>query len=494
MKKLLALILSVLMVFSLMACSSSDEAEGTEASKTAAETEDPNAKVFRVGFNRQSILPKNPIGVQIAGGDAANRLCTGFQDEVSATCIAFSKDGETYLVYTCDFMVIYDSIIAPVKSAISDATGVPYDNILINCTHTHSGVNILSLSWDGSAEYRQLFSDRCVKAAEKAIADLAPATISYGSTLTEGMTFVRHYLKTDGTTYGNGHGTYNGDATTLKENMYEADTELQLIRFTREGEKDVIIASFPSHATTVNSTHMTELSACYPGVFRETIEEAEGVHCAFFQGASGDQIPFTYVKGKSAVWPQNHRTYGKMLAEYAMSIELTPMSDDDLVFKRWEYTGNSMKEGADDIIRVNQARELQTLASTLGGYSHPDVTAKAAEYGFSNYLDADGLAKRADAPETRTMKLVAMQLGDEISMVFAPFEMFGMHGKYIKDNSPFAMDFIVTCSEDYQGYLPHVEGCEESFYEYDVTKYERGTGEKVAEVFAQTLTEMKNAG
>ena len=56
------------------------------------------------------------------------------------------------------------------------------------------------------------------------------------------------------------------------------------------------------------------------------------------------------------------------------------------------------------------------------------------------------------------------------------------------------MDFIVTCSEDYQGYFPHVQGCEESFYEYDVTKYERGTGEKLAEIFANTLTEMKNAG
>ena len=44
------------------------------------------------------------------------------------------------------------------------------------------------------------------------------------------------------------------------------------------------------------------------------------------------------------------------------------------------------------------------------------------------------------------------------------------------------------------GYLPHEYACEEGFYEYDVTKYERGTGEKLAELFATTLTEMKNAG
>ena len=80
-----------------------------------------------------------------------------------------------------------------------------------------------------------------------------------------------------------------------------------------------------------------------------------------------------------------------------------------------------------------------------------------------------------------------------MSIVFAPYEMFGMHGAYIKENSPFAMDFIVTCSEDYQGYFPHIEGCEHGFYEYDVTKYERGTGEKLAELYVTPLTEMKNA-
>ena len=49
-------------------------------------------------------------------------------------------------------------------------------------------------------------------------------------------------------------------------------------------------------------------------------------------------------------------------------------------------------------------------------------------------------------------------------------------------------------SEVYMGYLPHIEGCEHSFYEYDVTKFERGTGEILAEQYAEVLTELKNAG
>jgi hypothetical protein len=41
------------------------------------------------------------------------------------------------------------------------------------------------------------------------------------------------------------------------------------------------------------------------------------------------------------------------------------------------------------------------------------------------------------------------------------------------------------------GYMPHEYACEESFYEYDVTKFARGTAEDLAKTYVQLLTEMK---
>lgn len=475
MKKTIALILTAVLVLSLCAC-------GGAGGKDQA---------LQVGFDRQSITPTE-TGAPIAGGDSSARPSDGFLDEVCVTCIALSKGGETYLVFTCDFMVIYDKVLDPVKLVISEDTGIPKENMLFNCTHTHSGVDINSSKWDGVGAYRELFSRRSLKAAQKALEDLSPATISYGSTQTEGMTFVRHYRMNDGTTCGNGHGS---SASGYKEHMYEADQELQLIKFTREAEdkKDIIIASFPSHATTVNGTNRTTLSACYPGAFRAAVERDAGVHCAFFQGASGDQVPTSHIEELNAVYPKNHKTHGEKLAEYALSVEFTPMDDSALVFKRWEYTGKAMKEGMEDPELMAHAAEVAALSNQLGS-SHTQVAALVKQYGFYNVYEATGLVSRSKAPEERTMKLVVMQLGSEVSMVFAPYEMFGMHGTYIKEHSPYEMDFIVTCSENYEGYFPHIEGCEEGFYEYDVTKYERGTGEKLAELYAQTLTEIKNGG
>ena len=413
MKKMICLLLTFVMVLGLCACSSSEE-------KKAAYTG------LQVGFNRQSITPTQ-TGVQIAGGDASSRLSTGFLDEVTTTCIALSENGETYLVYTCDFMILYASIIDPIKTVIENATGVPASNILFNCTHTHSGVNVISTAWDGAQAYRELFSNKALKAAEKAIEDLSPATVYYGSTVAENMSFVRHYWMNDGTSCGNGHGSA---ASGYKEHMYEADQELQLIKFVREAEdkKDIMIASFPSHATTVNGTNANSLSACYPGAFRAAVEQT-GIHCAFFQGASGDQIPTSKIPGLPAT-ANDHKAQGQALAEYALSAELIPAEGDKVVLKSWQYTGNSMKEGLDDPDLMAKAQEIRTLSSQKGS-SDPAVKSLVALYGFTNVYEATGLVSRLSAPDTRTMTLVAMQIGNDVSLAFAPYEMFGMHGTYI---------------------------------------------------------------
>ena len=203
MKKIISLILSCLLILGLCACQDS---------------EDGGAKYegLQVGFSRKSITPTQQ-GVQIAGGDASSRLSIGFMDEVASTCIAIQKGEDLFLIYTMDFMVLNQASVDAVKPLISQTTGVPLDRILLNCTHTHSGVNILSDGWDGGTAYRQLVAKRSAEAATEAIADLSPASIEIASCDTEGLAFVRHYIMNDGTTCGNGHGS---SASGYKSHMY----------------------------------------------------------------------------------------------------------------------------------------------------------------------------------------------------------------------------------------------------------------------------------
>ena len=151
--------------------------------------------------------------------------------------------------------------------------------------------------------------------------------------------------------------------------------------------------------------------------------------------------------------------------------------------------------GMDDPELYAQASEINSSAIEKGS-SHVDTTALVAKYGFSSVYEATGLVGRSSYPETFSMELHLMTV-DGVSFIFAPFEMFGVTGREIKDTSPYDMTFVITCSENANGYpmgyLPHEYGCEEGFYEYDVTKFARGTAEDLAKTYVELLTEMKGA-
>ena len=107
MKRIVSLILTVVLALSLCACGGSGGGTDQE---------------LQVGFDRQSVTPTE-TGAPIAGGDSSSRPSDGFLDEVCVTCIALSKGGETYLVFTCDYMIIYDKVLDSVKTVISGETG-----------------------------------------------------------------------------------------------------------------------------------------------------------------------------------------------------------------------------------------------------------------------------------------------------------------------------------------------------------------------------------
>lgn len=480
MKKLIFSLLSLVLVFNLFACGSGDVNENT-------------SNALMVGFGRASILP-DMNGVEIAGGDASARLSDGYRDEVSTTCIAIKEGEETVLLYTIDLITV-DLQTYNAQKYIAEATGIPEKNIILNCTHTHSGVSIRS-DWNGVSAYRTKFYAACATAATQALEDLSAATMYYGSTMTENMVFVRHYLMNDGSTYGNGHGS---SASGYKEHLYDADGELQVIKFDRSasGKKDVVLMNLGAHGTMMNAIAPNTISADWPYNARTFVEANSNSLCAVFEAAAGDQIPNSNISG-IAPYGNKYPEFGEKIGQYCTDIlnaEMTQASSTGIQLRVHSYTAPSMKEGMDDPALFSQAAEINNSATEKGS-SHPDTTTLVAKYGFSSVYEATGLVSRANYPETFTMELHLMTI-DGVSFIFAPFEMFGVTGREIKDTSPYDMTFIVTCSENatgyHMGYIPHEYACEESFYEYDVTKFARGTAEDLAKTYVQLLTEMHGA-
>ena len=479
MKRIFSILLAMALACGLCACSGS-QSETAEEKKETTEATTAVPEGFLVGFARVDATPDG--SVNISGGDSKNRISSGYRDPICVTCVAIGSGEEMVLVYTLDYISADSSYTDAAEALITEATGVPAERIIMNTTHTHSGPAI-AYDYDSIIPYRSVFNKAAVKAAEKAIKDQAVAEVYVGAVDTEGLVFVRHYEMDNGTYAGANYGSFSGS---IKGHAYEGDDQVQIIKFDREG-KDIILVSNPAHATAVSGTDRDLLSADIAYSVRNYVEEETGAHVAYFIGAAGDQVPSSRIPAEGST--TDYLQYGDRMGAYIVEA-LAGLTKAETAAPRvntMAFTGKTIKEGLE---RLEDARAVREFASKYGN-SAPETKAAVAQYGFSSVYQATAIVARNGRADTQTMTLNAMSLG-EVSFIFAPYEMFSENGKFIKENSPYGMTFVITCSENHQGYLPSVNGFRIECYESHVTTYERGTAETLADTYIEMLTELKN--
>ena len=436
---------------------------------------------LQAGFGRASIMPEGVV--HLAGGDAAKRRSTWAKDTLYVTCVALQEGGQKVLVYTMDLITADSANAEDAKAAIMAATGIPEENILLNATHTHASVSIRT-NWEGVQEYRKLFCASMAQAGVDALADLSPVTVYYGDTMTRQMTFVRHYKLSDGSYAGANFGSFkNGE---IVGHSSQADGQLQIIRFARSGKKDILMTAFGAHGTFA-ATSDTYISADFPSPTRQHIEQNSDTLVAYFIAAAGDQVPTSKIKEESK-YNSDYLGYGKALGQYALDAlpNLTKLEDTTMKLstKTVTYPSNKAK-----LELLPYAAAVISAGKKYGNIASETV-ALARENGFSSYFEASAVKNRASFPATKNMDLRTMTIGN-LGFAFAPYEMFGTQGMYIKEKSPCDATFIITCSEGAKGYLPSKLGVEIGCYESCVTEFEYGTAEKLADDFVNMLKDMQ---
>jgi len=438
-----------------------------------------NKNAFMAGFGRADITPDYTVHLQ--GGPWKNRRTTGVLDHVYATCVAFRQGEDTVLLYTLDMKLATDNYIDPAKAAVSEATGIAEEKILFNATHTHSSVAI-RYEWDGVERYREEFNAAAVQAARTAIADLTEAEIYGGGIRTEGLVFVRHYLMNDGTYAGSNFGSAKSG---YKCHAHDADSELQIAKLARTGKKDIVLLSFPSHGTF--NEHDTLISADFPAGARDTIEQSGEYLVAYFMGASGDQVPSSRIPGEAIA---DYREHGNRLGNYALQAlqTLTKLDKTGMQLTTVTFTAPTNKA---DMEKLEEAKIIRQLINDCGPTS-AEVKEAVKKYGFSSRIHANWVVTRSQLEDTKSMDLRVLNVGD-LAFVLAPYEMFGQHGMEIKEKSPFATTFIITCSEGSFNYIPTVEAFDYGCYEGYCSYWEKGTGDKLVTEYLDILGQHKGA-
>ena len=272
MKKTITFILAIFMLASVFA--------GCQKDKTP--------EGFCIGYSKVNITPNLEWNMGLYGyNDQSTRRATGVLEPLYATCIAAKDEAGTItILFGEDLLHANGWISDMIRNKITDQTGIPGENINFAGTHTHSAP-----SHDEKLivvdNYNREFVEKCTNAALEAIADLAPAEMYTHFVRLEDMNYRRHYLLDDGTYWGRPLANLPNGASGY-HCLSKADDMLQMVKFTREGKKDVLIVNWQGHARGNTEGHYTEYSSDYIGAMRRVLLEQGGVESLFLLGASGD--------------------------------------------------------------------------------------------------------------------------------------------------------------------------------------------------------------
>ncbi len=477
MKRIIAIILITVLALSISACGTSEPKEAKAESLEG---------VFQVGYGRGDISPTESVPLAGRGNTSGGQWSENVMDPLYLTCIALKDvNGSTILMFTGDTISPdADVFVDALRHKVSNETGVPYEQVTYTATHSHSTVDMTKATYyECVARYNQMVLDTAVTTAQQAIADLAPAQVSAGTTETENLNFTRHYIQADGTYAGDGFGTWlDSDPV---QHVRQCDTTMYVVRFARENSKDIVLVNWRAHPGLTTSG--LNISADYVGSFREAFEAQYDAHFAYYQGASGDVNASSRIEGEKRAL--DYKEHGNLLAQYAIECLESNMTDiavEDVQYEYINYTANV--NHAKDHMLID-AKIVQSYRQTLKDYFL--VKPIAEEYGFHSMYEATFVIQRAAMPETQDVPLGVMAIGDELAIVLHCGEMFNQVSEQLAEKSPYKYTLWFSYCFDAQGYWPSDYAWEYECYGTDTSLYERGTSELVRDMFLEKLNEMK---
>lgn len=438
-------------------------------------------KTMQVGYSKVSIAPA--VGTPLGGYvDAETRLSTGNDESfgLCATVVAITdSENETILLITADLVNMPESVATAAREAITAATGVPADHIMIAATHTHAAPDLNLADNEAINTYKAELYANLAAAAQTAIADQAAATAAVGSVEISGQNYIRHYTDAEGNYYGYEHWASEAQkAGAVLTHAGEADCTMQLLKFDRSDKTPVVIANWQAHPHVLGSIDYA--SADFVGAFRDALT---GWNVAYFSGASGNVNPTSLVDTND----KTYITMGQAMAEVAAAAEFTDAGLDTIETKQTQYT-----------VTYKDVTEEQYNAAVAFLAQEDTLWAAAQAAGFNSVYEARTIKtvyERRQAGETTKLELNAISLGS-VAFVTAPYEMFDANARTVKASDSHEMIFVLTQANGRNGYIPsdlsdktiHETGV----YELDSTRFVAGTGEELANAYLSMLSELVN--
>ena len=405
---------------------------------------------MKIGFAVADITPEP--GLFLTGYGNPERIATGTSSSLCASIMVMGDGDRIAAVISVDWCTIDEALTWEIRNGIQAVTGIPAENMIFCCTHTHSAPHTRQGTMGGRSacdpEHKGLAYAREIiriiaEAVGKAKNEMRECSAGFGSTKT----------KTGVCRRGTNR---NGKVTGFIEDPYQVhDDNMTVARFLdSESGKDLgILVHCSAHNTCMGAN--LEYSSDWCGIMRDRIRERYGVPVVFVNGAIGDSGPrtnrwcqFSYNVGFAAGGGDgisSAREVGFRAATDALHcLETVRDFRSDLPFAvkhnelRLPQALPLSKEEAEKIIREYEAANPVIPAE-------PDKMYQVAKSDIKAW-------ERPPEPELITKQTI-LSFGPLVFLPF-PFEMFSSFSLRIRKYSPFEYPLLCSIANGYYGYLP----------------------------------------
>jgi hypothetical protein len=226
-------------------------------------------------------------GIELAGYPHHPRCNTGIHDPLYAGCICLDDGTTSLAIITTDLLMLSKREVTLIRDGICHRTAIPASNIMITCSHTHSGpwssgrldLEALEQGLQPDAAYMAMLRDSLVNLAIQAWDSRFEATVG----VDRGCC-----------------GREQGVGGNRNDPCGIADPEVWVIGIKDDsGTLRACLAKYALHPTFLHSDNL-QVSADYPGCIRHYLSGRKpGMAFLFAQGAAGNQSPRYFRSGKT---------------------------------------------------------------------------------------------------------------------------------------------------------------------------------------------------
>jgi hypothetical protein len=418
---------------------------GQEAAVAGANVEEDSPKALRAGMAKTVITP--PVGTPLSGYGGRTDPSTDVLDDLYAKALVLDDGNDRIALVVCDIIGFSIDTVKEMRAMIQQQTGIKADNIMIACTHTHSGPNLRS----ADSAYVESLKLHVAGAAAAAANSMKEARIGAA----RGECHV-------------GANRRHPDSPTGPYNLYKypegtMDPTVMVLRVEDTSGKMIgLITNHAGHPVAWGSRELG-ISRDYPGFASDVLEKVWGddIVAMFLQGCCGN-LNLNWIWDKPQESPMPHRRLptereprmrevrrlGRILGGESLKVAetITDFKSDAVVKAARKDVEVPIREDLPERMqeRVARAKEEQT----------PQEPGKRG-----SVYDAVAASKK-----TLTTEVQVLRIGDYL-IVGLPGEVFVEYQIEIRERSGAEFTFVSELANDSISYVPTPKAYEEGGYE-----------------------------